>query len=85
MAQNYFENDFTAIDWIRAHFGYDCSNEFLLKQGFDQKTIDEYWELDAIYTKAKMDELKHNGYFDDEDYKDSDEERTEQKTDELPF
>lgn len=79
MAQNYFENDFMAIDWILAHFGYDCDDEFLLKQGFDQKTIDDYWEMEAIYNKAKMDELKNNGYFVE------DEERTEQKNDELPF
>lgn len=85
MAQNYFENDFIAIDWILSHFSYDGSNEFLLHQGFDQKTIDEYWKREAIYNKAKIDELKHNGYFDGEDYQNSVEERTEQETDELPF
>lgn len=54
MAQNYFENDFMAIDWVLAHFGYDCDDEFLLKQGFDQKTIDEYWERERAFYKNEQ-------------------------------
>ncbi len=54
MAQNYFESDFMSIDWILAHFGYDCDDEFLLKQGFDQKTIDEYWKRERTFYKNEQ-------------------------------